>query len=124
MAAARCLRAAWCGRATLPGLLPSTAAVSRSPPLAGDRRPRWAPATGAAAHAAAAAGSAPAAAASPEATGVYSSPELYDIAFGFRDFEKEVAFLRAAYAAHASPAGAPLARWLELGCGARCVRQA
>lgn len=44
----------------------------------------------------------------------YAAPEVYDIAFSFRDFESEVAFLLAAYQTHSS---GPLSRFLEVGCG-------
>ena len=47
--------------------------------------------------------------------GMYAEPQLYDDVFGYRDFDAEAAFLRAAYARHC--AGAPLASVLELGCG-------
>lgn len=50
----------------------------------------------------------------PDAHGSYASPEAYDIAFSFRDFESEVAFLLAAQATHASR---PLLRYLDVGCG-------
>mmetsp|Transcript_13041 Transcript_13041/g.38849 ORF Transcript_13041/g.38849 Transcript_13041/m.38849 type:complete len:288 (+) Transcript_13041:1002-1865(+) len=45
---------------------------------------------------------------------VYDRPELYDAAFGFRDFEAEVDFLLAAHEAHA---GRPARRVLELAAG-------
>jgi SAM-dependent methyltransferase len=44
----------------------------------------------------------------------YASPEVYDIAFSFRDFESEVAFLLEAQATHGT---GPLSRFLEVGCG-------
>lgn len=44
----------------------------------------------------------------------YSAPETYDIAFSFRDFESEVAFLLDAHQTHTN---APLKRFLEVGCG-------
>ncbi len=44
----------------------------------------------------------------------YASPDVYDIAFSFRDFEAEVAFLLSAYQTHST---GPLARFLEVGCG-------
>lgn len=46
---------------------------------------------------------------------MYSQPALYDEVFGFRDFEVEVAFVRAAYKRHCP--GRPLGSVLELGCG-------
>ena len=50
-----------------------------------------------------------------DASSSYSSPEVYDIAFSFRDFESEVAFLLAAHQTHATTPA--LTRYLELGCG-------
>ena len=47
---------------------------------------------------------------------VYSQPELYDLAFSYRDFEDEVDFLFAAHAKHGS-SGAPPASVLELAAG-------
>jgi hypothetical protein len=47
----------------------------------------------------------------------YASPEVYDIAFSFRDFEAEAAFLMQAYAQHCG--GAPLASFLDVGCAVR-----
>lgn len=44
----------------------------------------------------------------------YGAPEVYDIAFSFRDFESEVAFLLEAQATHGT---GPLSRFLEVGCG-------
>jgi SAM-dependent methyltransferase len=44
----------------------------------------------------------------------YAAPEVYDIAFSFRDFESEVAFLLAAYQTHST---GPLNQFLEVGCG-------
>jgi len=44
----------------------------------------------------------------------YAAPEVYDIAFSFRDFESEVAFLLGAYQNHST---VPLSRFLEIGCG-------
>lgn len=42
----------------------------------------------------------------------YASPEVYDIAFSFRDFEAEVAFLMEVYQTHCT---GPLARFLDVG---------
>lgn len=44
----------------------------------------------------------------------YSNPTVYDIAFSFRDFESEAAFL---IEAHASVTKSPLKSFLEVGCG-------
>ncbi len=44
----------------------------------------------------------------------YATPDVYDIAFSYRDFESEVAFLLAAYQTHST---GPLSRFLEVGCG-------
>jgi SAM-dependent methyltransferase len=46
---------------------------------------------------------------------IYSRPDLYDLAFSYRDFKSEVAFLQAVYKAHAG--GRPLGSVLELGSG-------
>ncbi|PNH08460.1 dTDP-3-amino-3,4,6-trideoxy-alpha-D-glucopyranose [Tetrabaena socialis] len=46
---------------------------------------------------------------------IYSRPELYDIAFSYRDFKAEVKFLQDVYKQHGG--GPPLASILELGCG-------
>ena len=56
------------------------------------------------------------AAAAAESTEVYSQPELYDLAFSYRDFEDEVEFLFAAHAKHGS-SGEPPASVLELAAG-------
>ena len=47
---------------------------------------------------------------------IYDAPTLYDAAFGFRDFEDEVAFLCAAHEKHGNTGGAP-SRILELAAG-------
>ncbi|KAI8107370.1 hypothetical protein M9434_004304 [Picochlorum sp. BPE23] len=44
----------------------------------------------------------------------YSNPTVYDIAFSFRDFEAEAAFLMEA---HASVRQDPMKSFLEVGCG-------
>ena len=49
------------------------------------------------------------------AASVYESPELYDAAFGFRDFASEVDFLLGAHARHGSTG--PAASVLELAAG-------
>lgn len=46
---------------------------------------------------------------------IYSRPELYDVAFSYRDFKSEVRFLQDAYKKHSK--GAALTSVLELGCG-------
>lgn len=46
--------------------------------------------------------------------GPYTSPEVYDIAFSYRDFESEVSFLMEAYSMHTQ---LPLQRYLDIGCG-------
>ena len=47
---------------------------------------------------------------------IYDAPTLYDAAFGFRDFEDEVAFLCAAHEKHGNTGGAP-SKILELAAG-------
>ena len=44
----------------------------------------------------------------------YAAPEVYDIAFSFRDFEAEVAYLLSVHQSHST---GPLTRFLEVGCG-------
>ncbi len=52
-----------------------------------------------------------------EASDVYSlSPKVYDIAFSFRDFEAEAAFIVEAHAKMSSPASS-MSSFLEVGCG-------
>lgn len=46
----------------------------------------------------------------------YENPEIYDIAFGFRDFEAEAAFLLETYQ-ELSTDGSPLRTVLDVGCG-------
>ena len=46
--------------------------------------------------------------------GPYTSPDVYDIAFSYRDFESEVSFLMEAYNMHTQ---LPLHRYLDIGCG-------
>ena len=62
----------------------------------------------------AAAGATAAAPRRPIACASYASPEVYDIAFSFRDFEAEVAFLLEAQQAHST---GPFRRFLDVGCG-------
>ena len=50
----------------------------------------------------------------PVATSVYAHPELYELAFGFRDFDSEAAFLARMCRAHA---GRAMRSVLELGAG-------
>jgi SAM-dependent methyltransferase len=95
----------WALRAA--GRLPARA----SRPTALATPPRRAASAAVAAAAAAADDSPPA----PAPAAVYASPLAYDIAFSFRDFAAEAAFLRAAYAAHCG-GGAPR-RALDVGCG-------
>ena len=45
---------------------------------------------------------------SARAGGVYGEPELYDLAFSYRDFDAEVDFLLAAHARHGATGGARL----------------
>ena len=53
---------------------------------------------------------------SARASGVYGEPELYDLAFSYRDFDSEVDFLLEAHARHGATGGAPRAV-LELAAG-------
>ena len=54
---------------------------------------------------------------SSEAPDVYSlSPKVYDIAFSFRDFEAEAAFIVEAHSKMSTPASS-LSSFLEVGCG-------
>lgn len=46
--------------------------------------------------------------------GPYTSPDVYDIAFSYRDFESEVSFLLEAYSLHSKQ---PLHHYLDVGCG-------
>lgn len=51
---------------------------------------------------------------SDEGGSLYSNPELYDRAFGFRDYDKEVGFLRKIWQKHRRR---KLLSFIELGCG-------